>query len=118
AQMRAAMRAGFTHFSIQGRVDESQQGPVRGLQVYTTADGNVTAGRVPQLGLSTPGVVARTFRVLTLPAAGSLRDATGAAITAVPYVLPSSFLVYQAPSGAADVSFTYEVAQGQIVDSG
>lgn len=115
--VRAAMKGGFTHFSIQGRVNETLTGG-RGLQVYTTASGNLTLGREPQLGLATAGIVARTFRVLSLPSAGTLRDSNDVLITAVPYTLPSSVLFYHPPLVAALTSFTYEVAEGLLIDTG
>ena len=119
AEVRAAMRAGVTHFSIQGRVDESQSGPARGLQVYTTADGNLTAGREPTLGLATPGIAARSYRVLSLPSLGTLKDGNGALIASVPYALPSPIVLYNPPvSTAGDTTFNYEVTEGLLVDTG
>jgi hypothetical protein len=119
AEVRAAMRAGNTHFSIQGRVNETQAGPVRGLQVYTTADGNLTAGREPSLGLATPGVAARSYHVLSLPSLGTLKDGNGASITSVPYLLPSPIVVYNPPvSSAGTTNFNYQVTEGSLVNTG
>src|SRR5207247_4076365 len=119
AQLRAALNAGLTHFTVQGRVNESaQQVSVRGLQVYTTASGNLGSQFEPQLGLATAGVTPpRTYRVLSLPAIGTLFDGN-TAITSVPYTLPSNLVTYQAPATAAQTSFNYEVSLGQTVDSG
>jgi hypothetical protein len=118
AQLRAALNAGLTHFTVQGRVNESAQGPVRGLQVYTTASGNLGSQFEPQLGLATAGATPpRTYRILSLPAIGTLLDGN-TAITSVPYTLSSSLVTYQAPNTVAQTSFNYEVSLGQTVDSG
>src|SRR5436190_322741 len=55
--IRTAMRLGRSYFVVQGRVDESQGGPVRGLEVNTTASGNLPSN-VPSLALATPGISA------------------------------------------------------------
>ena len=118
AQLRAALNAGLTHFTVQGRVNESAQTSVRGLQVYTTASGNLGSQFEPQLGLATAGVTPpRTYRILSLPSVGALFDGN-TAITSVPYTLSSSLVTYQAPNTVAQTSFNYEVSLGTAVDSG
>ena len=54
----------------------------RGLQVYTTASGNLSAFLEPQLSITTPGVVARflDYSVVALPANGTLVDSQGAPV--------------------------------------
>ena len=113
------MNAGLTHFTVQGRVNESsQQVSTRGLQVYTTASGNLSSQFEPQLGLATAGVTPpKTFRVLSLPSVGTLFDGN-TAITSVPYTLPSSLVTYRARNAATQTSFNYEVSLGTAVDSG
>ena len=87
--------------------------------VFTTADSNVTAGRVPTLGLATPGIAARSYHVLSLPSIGTLKDGNGASITSVPYLLPSSIVRYIPPvSSAGNTTFNYRVTEGSTVDTG
>jgi hypothetical protein len=62
---------------------------------------------------------ATTYRVLTLPANGTLIDSNGNRITAAPYTLPTYNLTYQSSSTfTGAVSFTYEVVSGQQTDTG
>ena len=67
--------------------------------------------------LSAP--TATSYRVLTLPANGTLKDSNGTTITSVPYLLPTPTVTYNAAPGfAGQDGFTYEVAAGQQVDRG
>ncbi len=116
--LREALNLGATHLTLQGRVDETQAAPARGLQVYTTASGNLTAHLEPQLGISTGGIFARTYRIVSLPSIGTLRDSNNTLITTVPYVLPSSVLLYNPGGAAGQTSFTYEVTDGPAHDTG
>jgi hypothetical protein len=76
-QIRAAASNGHTFFAIQGRVDEGASGPARGLEIRTTASGNVSDNDVPMLALATPGVTAPLlYRITSLPLSGLLRDST------------------------------------------
>jgi Big-like domain-containing protein len=113
-ELRAAIAAGHSILAIQGRVDESLAGPARGLEVYTSADGNDTSFLVPELQLTTPGVLApRTFTVLSLPANGSLYDGNGILITAVPYTLPDARVTYAPATGFIGTNtFAFRVSQG------
>jgi hypothetical protein len=114
AQLRVAAENGFSFFVVQGRVDESLAGPARGLEVRTTASGNVSGNDVPMLSLTTPGVIAPlVYRVLTLPTGGVLRDSLNAVITAVPYTLPNNQVSYEPNAGfLGDDSFTFDVSNG------
>jgi len=115
--LKAAIHAGFTHFTIQGRVDESAPGPARGLQVYTSATGN--GPKTPQLAVSTAVAPLRSYRVLSLPSNGALKDSSGTPITSTPYTLPSSFVFYQSTSGfTGQNTFNYEITQSSVVDTG
>lgn len=58
AQLRAAAKNGYSFFAVQGRVNESLAGSARGLEVRTTASGNIGSNDVPMLSLATPGVTA------------------------------------------------------------
>ena len=118
-QVRAAAKAGFTFFAIQGRVDESLTGPARGLEVRTTADGNVTASDVPALSLATPGVTAPLLYTITsLPPNGALFDPLGGAITSVPYQLSGASVRYAPNSGfVGQDTFSFSVSNNVTVSS-
>ena len=123
-QLLAALTGDRSFFSIQGRVDEGLAGGgfQRGLQVRTTAAGNLASFLEPQLALTTPGVTppALTFTILTLPAHGTLRDALGSPITAVPAILTSPDVTYTPDLGFTGTDqFTFEVQDlGLNVDVG
>ena len=118
-QLRAAARNGYSFFAIQGRVNESLGGPARGLQVRTTASGNVTGNDVPMLSLATPGVTAPLlYRINSLPLNGVLRDSANVQITSVPYDLPSAQVNYTPNTGFLGFdSFSFNVSNG-FVSSG
>lgn len=117
SELRAALAAGHTHLVIQGRVDESTTGTARGLEVYTTADGNVDDFKVPALSLTTPGVVEPTvYRVLSLPSNGTLFDGT-TQITGAPYTLAGSTVRYVPNTGfSGPDSFQFEAALSAFSD--
>jgi hypothetical protein len=117
-QLRTSAANGFTFFAIQGRVDESLTGPARGLQVRTTASGNVSNNDVPMLGLTTGGVTALTYRITSLPPGGILRDSQNQLITTVPYDLASPQVSYTPNSGFLGVdTFSFSVSNGVISSS-
>ncbi len=120
AELAAALAAGADFFTVQGRVDESLSGPARGLEVRSSASGNLASFLEPQLEVATPGVVAPTvFTVLTLPANGTLRDALGAVITAVPATLPSARVSYTPNTGfTGSDTFSYRAEFAELVDTG
>jgi hypothetical protein len=70
--------------------------------------------------LLTPGDPPNTvFRVLTLPANGTLTDSNGVVITSAPYTLPSAFVTFQAAFGfSGQNTFTYDATAGTQSDSG
>lgn len=118
----ALTRDDVTFFSIQGRVDEglAGQGFLRGLQVRTTADGNVQSFLQPQLSLTTPGVVASplTFSVTSLPLNGTLLDSFGTPITAVPTTLSNDQVTYVPDAQFVGVDeFAFQVDDGTTVDT-
>lgn len=119
-ELQSAKAAGATHFIVQGRVDESLAGPARGLEIRTSAAGNVADFLQPHLSVTTPGVVAPTiFRITSLPLNGILKDSLGATITSVPATLPSSRVSYTPNTGFVGTnSFGYEVELGATVHSG
>lgn len=113
-QLRAATHDSFSFFVIQGRVDESLAGSARGLEVRTTASGNVGSNDVPMLSLTTPGVIAPLlYRVTSLPLGGVLRDSSNVLITTVPYDLPSPQVSYEPNVGFLGLdSFSFDVSNG------
>jgi hypothetical protein len=118
-QLRASAQNGFPFLAIQGRVNESLTGPARGLQVRTTASGNVTNNDVPMLSLTTPGVTAPlTYTITALPPGGVLRDSTNQLITTVPYDLPSPQVSYTPNTGFLGIdTFSFNVSNGTITSS-
>lgn len=117
--LREAMALGLSHLTLQGRVDETQAGPARGLQVYTTAAGNLASHVEPQLGVTTGTVAARAYRITSLPSFGTLRDSNGTLITSVPYLLPSTVVIYHPGTATGGTtSFGYSVTDGPASDTG
>ena len=118
-QIRAAAQAGFSFFTVQGRVNETLGGPARGLQVRTTAGGNIGSGDIPKLSLTTPGVSAPlSYRITALPASGILFDSFNVPITNVPYDLPSPQVSYTPNNGFLGLdTFTFSVSNGVISSS-
>jgi hypothetical protein len=114
SELRAASHDGHSFFVIQGRVDESLGGPARGLEVRTTASGNVGSGDIPKLSLATPGIgVPLLYRVTSLPAGGSLRDSANVLITAIPYNLPNPQVSYEPGAGFLGLdTFSFDASNG------
>ncbi|HKR67138.1 MAG TPA: Ig-like domain-containing protein [Thermoanaerobaculia bacterium] len=113
-ELRNAIDAGHHFFVVQGRVDESLSGSARGLEVFTTASGNVSTNRTPELQLTTPGVTApRVYTLLTLPVNGTLFDGFGAEVTSVPYTLPDARVTYTPSTGFIGTNtFDFRVSLG------
>ena len=124
SQVQTALDTGLSHFWVHGRLSPEfpipTSGTVRGLQVRSTATSNLDAGLEPQLNLNSDQPLIVEFTLLTLPANGTLRDATGALITVVPTFLGSNaVLTYTANVGFAGIdSFTFEASDGISVDVG
>jgi hypothetical protein len=118
-QVRTAAQGGFSFFTVQGRVNESLTGPARGLQVRTTASGNISSGDIPKLSLTTPGVTAPlTYRITALPLSGILRDSANVLILRVPYDLPSPQVNYTPNTGFLGTdTFSFSVSNGAITSS-
>lgn len=103
--LRAALRnTAIDVFSVQGRVEEELAGHgfKRGLQVYTTASGNLGDELEPRLELSTDATASTlTFTVLDLPAKGTLKTSGGATIATVPFTLADNVLVFTPGTGSS-----------------
>jgi hypothetical protein len=119
AQVREAAHNGYSFFAVQGRVNESAAGTARGLEVRTTASGNVSGNQVPMLSLATPGVTAPLmYRITSLPQGGVLRDSANALITTVPYDLPTPQVSYTPNAGFLGIdTFAFTVSNGIITSS-
>ena len=121
-QLKEALQTGLGFFTIQGRVlnEFNLVGGTtfaRGLEVRSSATGNLTLGLEPQLAVDT-SFVAPVYTITSLPLNGTLTDSTGTAITATPTVLADPNLTYTGSLGFfGAVSFSYEAA-GAIVDTG
>lgn len=80
---------------------------------------DATSGESTPIPLSDAGAPPAQYRVMTLPATGTLFDASGAPITSVPYALPSPIVSYQSPAGFTGVvSFRYEASNNLGSDEG
>jgi len=117
-ELKAAVASGHDHLVIQGRVDESLTSG-RGLEVRTTATGNLDAFNVPSLELTTPGVTAPIIYTITsLPLYGVLVDTTNNPITSVPYVLAGSQVRYLPNTGFVGLdTFHFEANNGSLIDT-
>jgi len=118
-QVRAAAKNGFSFFAVQGHVDESLTGSARGLEVRTTASGNIGSNDVPMLSLTTPGVIAPLiYKITVLPSNGTLEDEFSNPITTVPYDLPSAQVRYTPNTGFTGLDqFTFTVSNGVTTSS-
>jgi hypothetical protein len=118
-QVRASAQGGFSFFAIQGRVNESLAGPARGLQVRTTASGNVSGNTIPMLSLATPGITAPLmYKITALPSNGVLRDSASQLITTVPYDLSDAQVSYTPNTGFLGLdTFVFSVSNGIISSS-
>jgi hypothetical protein len=115
--LKDAAAAGFTHLSLQARVNETNPTPGRGLQVYTSATSS--GPNAPQLALATIIAPFRTYRITSLPANATLKDSSGTTITTTPYTLPNAFVFFRSLSGfTGQSSFSYEVTQDATINTG
>ncbi|MEA2238268.1 MAG: hypothetical protein QOC81_2992 [Thermoanaerobaculia bacterium] len=118
-QIRDAAQNGYSFFAVQGRVNESLAGSQRGLEVRTTASGNISDSDIPKLSIATPGVSAPlTYRITALPSGGVLRDSANQLITTVPYDLPNGQVSYTPNFGFLGLdTFSFSVSNGLITSS-
>jgi hypothetical protein len=117
--LAAAIAGGATFFTVQGRVDESQTSG-RGMQIYSTANNTLNAGKEPALIITTPPPTPpTTFTVLSLPSDGTLADSAQNTITTVPYTLPDNQVTYTPVTGfQGSTSFSYRAELSTQVDTG
>lgn len=120
AAVKAAVARGDDFFSVQGRVNEDLAGGGfrRGLQVRSTADGNLAAGTEPKLEVITaaPPLSNLSITVLSLPQFGTLTLA-GTPVTAGQTFVNTNLvsLLYTPPLGfSGSTSFSYRVTEGIV----
>lgn len=116
-QVRTAINLGRNYFVVQGRVDESQGGSVRGLEVNTTASGNQPSD-VPGLALATPGIAAPlVYTITSLPSFGVLFDGL-TLINSVPYTLSGASVRYTPNNGfLGQDTFGFQATNNTFIDS-
>lgn len=119
--LQTALDEGFDFFSIQGRVNEDLAGGgfKRGLQVRSTATGNLSLGKEPQLVVVTtpPPDTPLTWRIETVPSFGTLRTLAGSPVTVGQTFTSVTTLVYTPNFNfSGDDSFSYKVTEGLVAD--
>ena len=116
-QVRTAMRLGRNFFVVQGRVDESLSGPLRGLEVHTTASGNQPSD-VPSLALATPGISPPlVYSITSLPSFGILFDGN-TQISSVPYTLSGASVRYAPNTGfIGQDTFGFQATNNTFIDA-
>lgn len=119
--VREALADQQSFFSIQGRVDEGLAGggSARGLQVYSSASGNLSLDREPQLLITVPDPAQPLiWKITALPTNGALTDINGSPVLLNQTFTSQPTLVYTPTFGftGAD-TFQYEVVEGLLSDT-
>src|SRR6266849_4574330 len=117
--VKAARTAGRNFFSVQGRVNEALAGGgfKRGLQVRSTATGNLTLGKEPKLAVvTTPVNQNLTFKVTALPASGILRFGGSPVVVNQTFATPPTLLYTPTLGFTGNDSFVFQVTQGALSD--
>lgn len=118
ARVREIQAGGIVYefFVVQGRVDESLAAgtsPMRGLQIRTSADGNVTAGTQPHLQIQQA-----EYRITALPTNGVLRDSMQNLVV-LNQALPSRVVTYTPnPGYLGPDGFSFQGTLNQRVEIG
>lgn len=119
SQLKTARALGRNFFSIQGRVNEGLAGGgfKRGLQVRSTADGNISAGKEPKLNVVTTSADAPlTFTVTSLPLHGTLTFAGSLVSVNQTFTTPPTLLYTPNLAFTGTETFAYRVTQGAVSD--
>lgn len=119
AELNQAIASANGWLVIQGRVDETLTGNARGLEVRTTATGNLSSGLEPKLVVVSPDATPNTvYSVLSLPANGTLKTSFGSPIASVPFTLVNASVVYTPNTGfvGAD-SFGVKAERGALANT-
>ena len=120
-EVKAARTAGRNFFSVQGRVNEALAGGgfKRGLQIRSSASGNLSSGLEPKLEVVTTGVSTNlTFTITSLPAGGTLRFGGTPVVVNQSFAFPPTLLYTPTFGVTGNDSFTFRVTQGALSDLG
>ena len=91
----------------------------RGLQVRSTAAGNLTASKEPKLQVVTTAVTQNlTFTITSLPSFGTLRFGGNLVTTGQTFTSPPTLLYTPNFNFSGNDSFIFQVTQGALSDSG
>jgi hypothetical protein len=120
-ELKSAIDGGFGFFSIQGQVDEQQSGPQTGLQIQSSADGNVIVGIEPQLLVITTTQASPDpleFEIVSLPLASEgVLSFNGVAVTlGQTFTVAPTLLFTPNPLFSGLVLFNYSVTEDLITD--
>lgn len=120
-QLKAARAAGRNFFSVQGRVNETLAGGgfKRGLQVRSTATGNLSLGKEPKLEVvTTPAGNELEFKITALPTGGTLRFEGSLVVVNQTFAFPPTLLYTPDAGFTGTDSFAFRVTQGALSDLG
>lgn len=118
-ELKAARAQGRNVFSIQGRVNEALagQGFKRGLQVRSTATGNLSTGKEPKLDVvTTPTGSQLVFTITALPLHGTLTFAGSPVSVNQSFTSPPTLLYTPNVGFASTDTFVYRVTEGPVSD--
>jgi len=118
-QLRAARAAGRNFFSVQGRVNEALAGGgfQRGLQVRSTATGNLSLGKQPTLQVVTTAVSPDlVFKITSLPLNGILGFGGVPVVVNQTFSSPPTLLYTPNSNFTGNDSFGFRVTQGALSD--
>jgi hypothetical protein len=118
-QLKAARAQGRSFFSVQGRVNETLAGGgfKRGLQVRSTATGNLSTGKEPKLEVvTTPVGSDLVFKITTLPVHGALTLEGSPVLVNQSFAFPPTLLYTPNLGFTGNDSFVYQVAEGTVTD--
>jgi len=121
-ELLGALASQLEYFSVQARVDEKLAGGGfrRGLQVFTTATGNLELDKHPQLVIDT-GFVAQPllWTVTSLPTNGTLATLSGDPVPVGQTFTTQPTLLYTPSFGfSGPDTMSYQVAEGTVSDVG
>jgi hypothetical protein len=121
-QLKAARTAGRNFFSVQGRVNEALAGGgfQRGLQVRSTATGNLSTNKEPKLNVVTTGTQTPqpVFKITALPLHGLLSFAGSPVVVNQTFLTPPTLLYTPTFGFTGNDAFVYQVAEGGLIDHG
>lgn len=122
--LKSAISQGFSFFSIQGRVNEQLTGGgfQRGLQIHSSANGNLSLGKEPNLDVVLGGDSSSpvfSYRILSITG-GTLRTPDGALVTELQEFNNVNFVdlrAFPAVGPESTMTVEYEATNGIVIDS-